>query len=289
MAVVPMRDLLRKPQDVFTQVEETREPVLITRNGRAVAALFPVDPEQAEHLVLATAPEYVQSRLRAENARSEGRTRSMADVARDLETRQAAAEGGEQDRPLTVGSDANAPALTEIEAFFGPRLANELADLTEERVAAVSASLLATAVESNPSRDEQDDPTLSDEVLTRVQRLNGELFGRLLQEALYRKASDRLSALKANHALALGGSIYSGFVKPSAEGVFDKLLAEEALDEATHSVRAFNNYMQVEHSGGKFSLDLYEAAIRGIGAFGRVKYDPDPAVVFGTPQTRKVS
>lgn len=77
MASISVRDLLRQAKPVFDQIERDQAPVLITRKGRPFAALVPVDPEHAEALTLSAAPELIENRNRARNARAEGRTKPL--------------------------------------------------------------------------------------------------------------------------------------------------------------------------------------------------------------------
>ena len=83
MAVISVRELLRDATTVFEGMERDREPVLITRRGRPVAALVPVNPEQAEAMILSSAPALIESRRRAEQAIAEGRTTPLEDAPRD--------------------------------------------------------------------------------------------------------------------------------------------------------------------------------------------------------------
>ncbi len=87
MAIVKMRDLLRTPRPVFEELERTGEPILLTRDGQPVAALYPVDPEQSEQAALAALPEFVESRARASAARREGLTASAAELLADFGSR----------------------------------------------------------------------------------------------------------------------------------------------------------------------------------------------------------
>src|SRR5207248_7332174 len=68
-----MRALLRDPTKIFTELEEKREPYLITRRGKPVAALVPITPDQVENLVLAASPDLLESRDAVGSARGEGR------------------------------------------------------------------------------------------------------------------------------------------------------------------------------------------------------------------------
>ena len=52
MPAVTVRELARNTAAVIHQVEEHRRPSLITRNGRPVAALVPVDETMLEEWLL---------------------------------------------------------------------------------------------------------------------------------------------------------------------------------------------------------------------------------------------
>jgi antitoxin (DNA-binding transcriptional repressor) of toxin-antitoxin stability system len=80
MAIITMRELLRTPGRAFEQVDEG-ETCLVTRNGRPVAALVPVTEAEAEKFVLAASPEFAQDRREAADARAEGQTTSLEEVA----------------------------------------------------------------------------------------------------------------------------------------------------------------------------------------------------------------
>ena len=83
MAIITMRELLRSPGDALARIDDG-EPCLVTRHGKPVAALVPVDESQVESYILAAAPEFVEARREAEHARAEGRTISLEDAAREL-------------------------------------------------------------------------------------------------------------------------------------------------------------------------------------------------------------
>lgn len=273
MAIVKMRELLRKPKEVFEQLESTREPVLLTRDGHAVAALFPVDSEQAEKIAMAALPEFVDSRSRAENARSEGRTSSATEFLADFQSRHGT---GGTEPPLTpvrdpVAAEAKkAPAAEEVRfelefdiehalaehltALFGETLSRELVSGVEGRIAAASEPVLNAA----PA---QIKPT-SHEIVTRIQKLNGELFGGLLYRTLQRKAVDLASSLAEGQAHPLQGE---------ATGMFGKRLAEETLDAVTDQVRSFNRELIYSHFANReFSLPAYETCVNAAKAFEKI-------------------
>jgi prevent-host-death family protein len=61
MPIVTVRDLQRNPAGVLRELEENRRPTFVTRRGRPIAVLMPVDEDQLYDFVLANAPEYVAS------------------------------------------------------------------------------------------------------------------------------------------------------------------------------------------------------------------------------------
>ena len=56
MPTVTVRELARNTAAVIEQVEVSRRPSLITRNGRPVAALIPVDETMLEEWLLSRPP-----------------------------------------------------------------------------------------------------------------------------------------------------------------------------------------------------------------------------------------
>ncbi|MDD9981860.1 MAG: type II toxin-antitoxin system prevent-host-death family antitoxin [Gammaproteobacteria bacterium] len=76
---------------VIREVGETGKATFVTKHGRPVAIIAPVDADGADdpsdHVldhVLANAPEYVASMRQADEDLAAGRTSSMADVVADL-------------------------------------------------------------------------------------------------------------------------------------------------------------------------------------------------------------
>ena len=72
---------------VIRKVEETGEATFVTKRGRLVAIIAPVNADgtddPSDH-VLANAPEYVTSMRQADEDLAAGRTSSMVDVVADL-------------------------------------------------------------------------------------------------------------------------------------------------------------------------------------------------------------
>ena len=108
MAAICVLALLMYAVAAFEGMERDRGPVLITRRGRPVAALVPVDSEQAEAMILSSAPELIESRRRAQNARAEGRTTPLEVALRDLDAEEAedtAQTGGQVAGKATASYD----------------------------------------------------------------------------------------------------------------------------------------------------------------------------------------
>lgn len=74
MTSIGVRDLGRNPSKILDDLAEGRRPILVTRRGRPVAVLTPIDPGEVEDFILANAPEYVAGRAEADADLREGRT-----------------------------------------------------------------------------------------------------------------------------------------------------------------------------------------------------------------------
>jgi PHD/YefM family antitoxin component YafN of YafNO toxin-antitoxin module len=85
MSTIGVRDLARHASSIISDLEQTREPALITRRGRPVAYMLPVDSEQFEGFVLAHAPEFVEGMAAADAELAAGETTSLAEARRQLE------------------------------------------------------------------------------------------------------------------------------------------------------------------------------------------------------------
>lgn len=85
MSTIGVRDLARHASSIISDLEQTREPALITRRGRPVAYMLPVDSEQFEDFVLAHAPEFVEGMAAADGDLASGETTSLAEARRQLE------------------------------------------------------------------------------------------------------------------------------------------------------------------------------------------------------------
>jgi prevent-host-death family protein len=83
--VVGIRELARQVSRLVGEVEESREPAVITRRGRPVALIVPVDAAALEDFVLANAPEFVDAARAAGAELAAGQTRPLSAVLEELE------------------------------------------------------------------------------------------------------------------------------------------------------------------------------------------------------------
>ena len=96
MDTVGVRDLANRASAVLEQLEETGQPVLVTRHGRPVAVLSAIDEEAFHDYVLASAPEFVRDRSEAEDrwARGEQDGTPLEDVIAEFDREQGACGWG---------------------------------------------------------------------------------------------------------------------------------------------------------------------------------------------------
>lgn len=78
MDTATIRELAHSPARVFERLRSG--PLIVTRNGRPVAALYGLDEDALLDYVLANAPEFVRGMRQADRDLSEGRTRSLEDI-----------------------------------------------------------------------------------------------------------------------------------------------------------------------------------------------------------------
>jgi PHD/YefM family antitoxin component YafN of YafNO toxin-antitoxin module len=85
MSMIGVRELARHASSVINDIEQSKEPALITRRGRPVVYMLPVDSDEFEDFVLAHAPEYVEGMAAADTELAAGETVSLASVREELE------------------------------------------------------------------------------------------------------------------------------------------------------------------------------------------------------------
>jgi prevent-host-death family protein len=88
MSHVGIRDLSRNPSKVVEEVETTRRPALVTRHGKLVAAIVPVNEEELEDWVLANGPSFVDDMTAADRELAAGETVDLDDFLAEVDDQQ---------------------------------------------------------------------------------------------------------------------------------------------------------------------------------------------------------
>lgn len=72
MSTISIRDLTHQASRIIEAVRRSGRPALVTKHGRPVAALVPIDDEALEDWILANAPEYVANMQQADQEIARG-------------------------------------------------------------------------------------------------------------------------------------------------------------------------------------------------------------------------
>ncbi len=86
MSTVGVRELARHASSIINDIEQSKEPTLVTRRGRPVVYMLPVDSEQFEDFLFANAAQFVDGMTAADDELAAGETVSLAEVRADFET-----------------------------------------------------------------------------------------------------------------------------------------------------------------------------------------------------------
>lgn len=84
MGIVGIRELANNASAVVDEVARSGRPALVTRHGKPVAAVVPVDEDDLLDWVLDNAPEYVRSMQEADEDLAAGRTIAWPDLRGNL-------------------------------------------------------------------------------------------------------------------------------------------------------------------------------------------------------------
>jgi PHD/YefM family antitoxin component YafN of YafNO toxin-antitoxin module len=85
MSTIGVRDLAKHTSAIINDIEHKKEPALVTRRGRPVVYMLPVNSEEFEDFVLAHAPQFVEGMAAADAELTAGGTVSLASVRAELE------------------------------------------------------------------------------------------------------------------------------------------------------------------------------------------------------------
>ncbi len=92
MSTIGVRDLAKRASAIINDIEQSKEPALVTRRGRPVVYMLPVDSEEFEDFVLSQAPQFVAGMGSADTELAAGETVSLASVRGELETDESVAD-----------------------------------------------------------------------------------------------------------------------------------------------------------------------------------------------------
>jgi PHD/YefM family antitoxin component YafN of YafNO toxin-antitoxin module len=85
MSTIGVRELARHASSIINDIEQKKEPALVTRRGRPVVYMLPVDSDEFEDFVLAHAPQFVDGMAAADAELAAGETVSLADTRAQFE------------------------------------------------------------------------------------------------------------------------------------------------------------------------------------------------------------
>lgn len=85
MSTIGIRELARHASSIINDIEQKKEPALVTRRGRPVVYMLPVDSAEFEDFVLTHAPQFVEGMAAADAELAARQTVSLADARSDLE------------------------------------------------------------------------------------------------------------------------------------------------------------------------------------------------------------
>jgi len=85
MSTIGVRELARRASSIINDIEQKKEPALVTRRGRPVVYMLPVDSAEFEDFVLTHAPQFVDGMAVADLELAAGETVSLANARAELE------------------------------------------------------------------------------------------------------------------------------------------------------------------------------------------------------------
>ncbi|WP_164520408.1 type II toxin-antitoxin system Phd/YefM family antitoxin [Specibacter cremeus] len=249
MPTISVRDLQRNAKDIFDAMEQNGAPLVITRRGLPVAALVAIDPDEAEAYLLASAPELVENRRRAENAVAEGRTTSLTEALLEF--------GGEADREPEQEPDQVseiAGTWMELTQLMGSSLVDEV----ESRAGRYTKSVTQQALQAAGLAEDPDDE-LYGQRLDHLQALNERLFLLRFRDEILRVTQERLAAISGG-TVALFESIAG-----DEGGLVGRRQTTNALDVVEKSVAKL--YRRIIRDSGQFddpevSFKLIESGLQ---------------------------
>lgn len=217
MAIVGIRDLNRRTKDIIETLEETREPVILTRQGQPIATIQPVDRRRLNDLVISTAPEFVDSMRSAEQQFEAGKTRPLGEATAEIRARRLAAEQAEdgtvekqgtaQEPEIGVAASA---VLSAIRASVGALTSTYAAAAVSKRAKELSEAIVeeATAKEVLSREGEGSEP------LEEINEINARLYGIGLAAEKFRAIDVATREITESEEEAIDAEVGSAADKP---------------------------------------------------------------------------
>lgn len=87
---VSIRDLARNASGVVNDVTTSRRPTLVTKHGKTVAAVVPIDEADLEDFVLSQLPGLAEDLAAAQTAHRAGKTVPLSELVAEFDTEDAA-------------------------------------------------------------------------------------------------------------------------------------------------------------------------------------------------------
>jgi prevent-host-death family protein len=249
MAVVGIRELSHNTSRVIKHFEKTGEPVILTREGRPIGALMPVDQAQLQDIVLATAPELREAFARAAADIEAGRTRPIEDIAREYGVEVPEAEEAEEQSFAELVEEAS----TEVEAE-SPAEAASVSDGSLAYTVGRQLKPLAKALR----------PGVTREILSRADR-DVDVLSRRALRAIGETEKRRPAESEARQVIELTATAYGQLLRRNLLEQLDSGNLEQAVRfshlKARFTLLAVNRSL---NKSGSFSFDQYAASLRGM-------------------------
>ena len=247
MPIISIRDLTRDSRAVFEALEANPDgpPHIITRNGKPIAVLVPIDESQVETLLLSAAPGLVRQRDAAAHATAEGRTTSLEDFLAEDGAAAQVARTQVSVPAFDAGGAVHERAAGPLTTFIGDRLAGHVAATVHERAVDITTQVMAGAGVAG----------VGTEAAEPIRQMNEQLIMLKVQQEILGTIGTRLTAIGSGH---VGNPVVA------LEEVTGPAQTQSVIDAVTEKVSALNGEF-AKYAGADAAnfVPLLEAQLRG--------------------------